>query len=416
MVAVALAGTLDTKGDEYAFLAAGLRQRGVDVVIIDVGTRSAPTSVADVSRFEVAARAGLDLVEVQSSRNDRAEILSRMGDGLRDILLEQVHQGRIAGVAGMGGSGAVTLLAPAFSALPVALPKFLLTTMPATTVEAAAGSDLTIVTTLLDIGGLNSFTAGMLERLAAMVAASTNIEVPTPTTAARIALTMFGVTTTAATAARDVLQEEGYEVLTFHANGAGGRCMERMIRDGVFQGVLDLTTTELTDQLLGGKAAAGPDRLTAAAFAGVPQVVAPGALDIANFGAPHTLPEPLAGRTTYQHGPLDTLVKPSAAELCALARQIVERTTAPEAKTRILLPTGGLSALSEAGGAFHDADGEDQLCALIAEHSQRSAAWERVAHPLNSVEFGRIAARTLIDHMNTRTTHNKGNRWTEAAR
>ncbi|MET0134022.1 MAG: Tm-1-like ATP-binding domain-containing protein [Kibdelosporangium sp.] len=391
MARVVLAGALDTKGAEYAFVADHLRQSGVDVLLADVGTRGGPTVEPDIPRTEILAAAGA----AEPSRS-RADALAHMADGLRTVLTRLADEGRIDAVLGFGGSGAVALLAPAFRALPLGLPKIIVSTMAAFDTQAVIGaSDLLLMPSVVDIAGLNSFTRGVLTRAAGLVLAGIDRPVPAAGGAPLVAASMFGVTTVGVDAARRVLEEKGFDVLVFHANGVGGRTLESLARQGILAGVLDLTTTELADEMLGGKASAGPDRLRAAGSRGIPQVVSVGALDIANFGAPDTLPSSFDDRVTYQHGPMDTLLRTSVPESTRLGEILAARLSEADGPVRVLLPSGGVSALSEQGGAFWDPAAEEALVDALLAGLPTTVQVERTASPLNSVEFGQRAGELM---------------------
>ncbi|KRB36647.1 Tm-1-like ATP-binding domain-containing protein [Microbacterium sp. Root180] len=388
---ILLAGSFDTKAAEFAHLRDVLVARGEQVLLVDVGTSGVPGLVADVTR-EAIARAG-DVTLGDRDRADRAPVLAGMAEGLRRLALERADD--LTGAVAVGGSGAVALAAPAFVALPLGMPKLLLTTMAEVAAQATSGSDVIVVPSPVDFAGLNGLTRLVLDRAAAMVSAAA--AVPEPREGGRtVAVTMFGVTTTAATEAARVLASAGWEPVAFHANGAGGRTVERLVRDGRIAAVLDLTTTELADELLGGKATAGPDRLGAAARAGIPQVVSVGALDIANFGPPDTVPARLRSRTMSQHGPLDTLVRTNSEDGVRLGEILAEKLTAATGPTTVVLPEGGFSSLGAAGGAFADADAD---AALVQSLVTRLSENIRVVHagvPLDTADFGRIAAQELL--------------------
>ncbi len=434
MPRIVLAGSLDTKGREYAFLAAELRRAGLTPVLVDVGVGGAAAArepgatgavdlVADVTREMVAEAAGMTLDQVRGL-GDRSAILEAMARGLCNVLaaMQGAHGAHgvddatgaeglagadrlagvegLAGAVGMGGSGAVTLLAPAWRSLPPGMPKLLLTTMTSTAAQAFEGTDVQVLPSLVDVSGLNPYTRGLLSRVAATVAAQAGVPVPEASSTPMVAATMFGVTTKGVTAASAALERAGFDVLTFHANGAGGRAMESMAGQGVFRGVLDLTTTELADELLGGKATAGPDRLEAAGLAGVPQVVSIGALDVANFGSPGTIPQAVGARRTYRHGPLDTLVRTSAEDCRALGALLARKLARARGSVTVVLPSGGSSSLAEAGRPFWDEGAESALVEALVRGLPDHVRVVRVGAPLDSEEFGRRAAAELLKLMN----------------
>lgn len=391
---IVLAGALDTKGEEYEFLAGLLRDAGLEPLVVDVGTRGTPTTSPAVGREVIADLGGVRLGDADLSR---AEMLTAMGAGLARYVAALADEGPV-GLVAMGGSGAVTLVGDALRVLPIGVPKVLLTTMVETAAATLAGTDALVVPSVVDVSGLNSFSRGQLRRVATYLVGQVEHRVPEPGTGPLVAITMFGVTTRAATAARQVLEDAGCDVLVFHANGAGGRTMEDLVRAGSLDGVVDLTTTELADDLLGGKASAGPDRLRAAAVAGVPQVVSVGALDMANFGPIDEVPADVArGRRLYSHGPVDTLVRTSPSDCVELGRRLAERVRGSCGPAAVLLPEGGVSALSEAGGEFEDAAADAALVGAVRDGLRGSTVGvELVAAPLDSVSFGRAMARRLL--------------------
>lgn len=388
---ILLTGSLDTKAAEFAHLRDALRARGADVLLVDVGTSGTPGIDAEVPREEVARAGSVELGE--RDRAERAPVLAGMAEGLRQIVLERA--GELTGALTVGGSGAVSLAAPAFAALPLGMPKLIVTTMAQVAAEATAGSDVVVVPSPVDFAGLNSLTRPVLDRAAAMVAAAAAVP-PEQAGSHAVAITMFGVTTTAAAEAARVLEAAGYEPVAFHANGAGGRIMERLVDEGRIAAVLDLTTTELADELLGGKASAGEDRLGATARTGIPQVVSVGALDMANFGPVETVPTSLASRTISRHGPHDTLVRTDAADSAQLGAVLARKVAAATGLVAVVLPEGGVSSLSAAGGAFEDEAAERALLGALVEGLPSSVDVLRTGLPLDTEHFGRIAAEQLL--------------------
>ncbi|NED95215.1 UPF0261 family protein [Phytoactinopolyspora alkaliphila] len=396
MTTVLLAGSLDTKGAEYEFLAAELHAHGVKTLTVDVGVRGEPVIRPDISRADVAKAAGVQLADLVSGR-DRADALQVMADGLRVVVGERLAG--IDGAVGMGGSGAVTLLAPAWCAMPFGFPRLLLTTMASTASEAVDGSDVLVMPSPVDISGLNSFTTGLLRRAAAVMLASVGAPVPEKSAVPLVAASMFGVTTVGVVAATRAVEAAGFDVITFHANGSGGRTMESLITQGVFAGVLDLTTTELADELLGGKASAGVNRLEAAGARGIPQVVSVGALDIANFGPPDTIPVPVRSRRAYRHGPVDTLVRTSVDDARTLGSTLAQKVCRSTGPVTMVLPVGGTSSLAEEGCEFWDPVAEEALVEALLAGLSEDVKVSRVDAALNTETFGRNAASELLKLM-----------------
>ncbi|MGH7529572.1 MAG: Tm-1-like ATP-binding domain-containing protein, partial [Gemmatimonadales bacterium] len=313
MASVLFIGTLDTKGDEYAFVRDLVRARGHDVVVMDLGVLGAASFPPDIPAEAVAREGGGSLQELRA-RRDRGAAIEVMLAGARAWTRRLFAEGRVSGVLGLGGGGGTAMIAAAMRELPVGIPKVLVSTMAAgNTAPYLDGKDLTLMYSVVDIAGLNPLSRRILANAAGAI--SGMVSQPTPTgdhDRPLIAATMFGVTTPCVTTARKCLEEAGYDVVVFHATGSGGRAMEGLIADGYFSGVLDVTTTEWCDEVVGGVLTAGPDRLSAAGRKGIPQVVSLGALDMVNFGAPDTVPERFAGRTLYRHNPSVTLMRTTA--------------------------------------------------------------------------------------------------------
>ena len=360
MATVALVGTLDTKGQEFAFLAARLRAAGVEVVVIDAGTGAPDGLVPDVDGEAVATAAGTSRVQLRAAA-DRGRAVTAMGRGAAVVVADLVARGRVGGVLAAGGSGGSSIAGQVMAALPVGLPKLLVSTMASGDVSPYVGAkDVCIMYSVTDVAGINRISRLVLGNAAAamagMVAARDQAlrEQVAEEDRPLIAASMFGVTTPAVDSARARLAELGYEVLVFHATGAGGRALEALAADRLVSGVLDLTTTELADDLVGGVLSAGPDRLTAAGAAGVPQVIAPGALDMVNFGPPDTVPGQFGGRQFFEHNPTVTLMRTTADEMAELGARIGRKAAAATGPAEVFWPDRGVSALDADGQAFRD--------------------------------------------------------------
>jgi uncharacterized protein (UPF0261 family) len=356
---VALVGTLDTKGAEYQWVAEKLREYGVAVTIVDTGVNPG-TIQATVTAEEVATAAGTSLGALRSG-NDRGAAVTAMGEGAA-VVLNRLHaEGGLDGVLALGGSGGSSIAARAVRDLPVGLPKLIVSTMASGDVSPYVGaSDVSIMYSVVDVAGINQVSRAVLGNAAAGIAgmarahasrrASSGASADRPL----IAASMFGVTTAAVDAARARLEELGYEVLVFHATGSGGQALEALARSGMLAGVLDLTTTELADDLVGGVLTAGPDRLTAAGAAGVPQVVSLGALDMVNFGPRETVPERFEGRNFFIHNPTVTLMRTTVEENAELGRRLGTKLAAATGPTALIVPRNGVSALDADGMPFRD--------------------------------------------------------------
>jgi uncharacterized protein (UPF0261 family) len=402
MATVVLAGTLDTKGQEYAYVRDRLRERGVEVIVVDAGILGKPLLVPDIARDVVARAAGVDLGDLITA-GDRGRAIAAMADGLRIVVRQLYEQGRLDAILGLGGSGGSSLLAAAMRGLPIGVPKLLVSTVAAGDTRPYVGTvDLTMMPAVVDIAGVNLISERILTNAAAaaaaMAAAHAGFRAQTPTRPI-VAATMFGVTTSCVTAARERLAALGYEVLVFHATGAGGLAMERLIRDGAIRGVLDVTTTELADDLVGGVLSAGPDRLLAAGEAGIPQVVSLGALDMVNFGPLDTVPTVFRDRLLYQHNPTVTLMRTTPAESAELGRRLAHKLNRARGPVTLFIPLRGISAIATAGQVFHDAEADAALIGAIHEQIGAGVQVREMDTDINDPAFAIAMADTLHEHM-----------------
>ncbi|SJN37758.1 Tm-1-like ATP-binding domain-containing protein [Luteococcus japonicus] len=400
MATVALLGTLDTKTEEYAWLSRELSRHGVEVLIIDVGSFSTHPD-ADVSADAVLAAAGVDPVQVKA-RRDRGEMMTAMGQGSVTLVCELAQQGKIHAMLSVAGSGGSSVAAPAMQALPVGFPKLLVSTMASGDVRPYVGDvDATLMYSVVDVAGINSVSTQVLGNAVAAVAAmateyerriSDQAEDHKPL----IGVTMFGLTTPAADEARKRLTELGYEVLVFHATGAGGRAMEKLIESGLLAGVCDLTTTELADDLVGGVLSAGPDRLEAAGRSGLPQVVSLGALDMVNFGPRDSVPGQFDDRHFLVHNPTVTLMRTTQEEMAELGQRIASKLAQATGPTELFIPLRGLSGIDIEGGPFHDEDADRALFTALRDGLQgTSVTIHDLDQDINSTGFGRAMAEAL---------------------
>jgi len=400
---VAVIGTLDTKGADYQFIVDQLSGHGVQVVMIDTGVEAPRGFVGNVDfTQESVAEAGGSTLEQLRLKRDRGEAIFTMAEGAAVITSQLRDRGDLDGVLALGGSGGSSIAARAVRDLPVGLPKLIVSTMASGDVSPYVGaSDVTLMYSVVDIAGVNRISREVLGNAAAAISAMAKAfrerrAEPADETHPLIAASMFGVTTPAVNAARDRLQELGYEVLTFHATGAGGRALENLARSGFLAGVLDLTTTELADDLVGGVLSAGPDRLTAAGSSGVPQVVSLGALDMVNFGPLETVPPQFSGRQLYRHNPTVTLMRTTPDENDELGRRVGHKLARATSPTVLIIPRGGVSALDAAGQAFWDEEADSRLFGAVIGQVAGTAV-EVIDYPgnINDPELARRAADAL---------------------
>ena len=371
---VLLIGTLDTKGEEFAFLRDRLESADVGVLLADVGTLELPAATADFTREQVAAESGVD-VEALRAGGDRGSAISAMAGAAAALARRLYDEGLIHGVLSAGGSGNTAIATAAMQALPVGVPKLMVSTMAAgDTSDYVGGVDVTMMASVTDVAGLNSISARILANAAAAMAGM--VTAPEPKLEGGrplVGATMFGVTTPCVTAAREELERRGYEVLVFHATGTGGKAMEALVQGGLLAGVLDVTTTELCDDLVGGVLSAGPARLEAAGRAGVPQVVSLGALDMVNFGARETVPPKFEDRNLYVHNPSVTLMRTTPEECAELGRRIARKLSAATGPVSLFVPLGGVSMIDAEGQPFHDPEADAALFEALRDGLEGSS-------------------------------------------
>jgi uncharacterized protein (UPF0261 family) len=397
---IALIGTFDTKGEEFAFLRDRIESAGLRTMMIDVGVLGSSLFAADISQAEVAAAANEDLAALQKER-DRGRSVTAMALGATVIVKRLQARGAIHGVAALGGSAGTTIATAAMRALPYGFPKLMVSTLASGDTKPYVGTkDICMMPSVLDISGLNQVSRRILNNAAGAICGMVIAE-PAHSVDDKplIAATMFGVTTPCVTVARRVLEERGYEVLVFHATGTGGQAMEQLIEDGAMQAVLDLTTTELADELVGGVMSAGPDRLKAAGRKGIPQLVCPGAIDMVNFGPVETVPVQFRSRQLYVHNPSVTLMRTTPEECAEIGRITATRLNRGSGPVTVLIPLQGVSAIDKAGGPFYLPEALNAYCrAVKATLSSAINLVELDAH-INDEGFARTAVELLLESL-----------------
>jgi uncharacterized protein (UPF0261 family) len=397
---IALIGTFDTKGEEFSFLRDRIESAGLRTMMIDVGVLGSPPFAADISQAEVAAAANENLAALQKER-DRGRSVTAMALGATVILARLHAQGAIHGVAALGGSAGTAIATAAMRALPYGFPKLMVSTLAAGDTKPYVGTkDICMMPSVLDISGLNQLSRRILNNAAGAICGMVAAE---PARAfdekPLIAATMFGVTTPCVTAARRILEERGYEVLVFHATGTGGQAMEQLIEDGAIQAVLDLTTTELADELAGGVMSAGPHRLEAAGRKGIPQLVCPGAIDMVNFGPVETVPVQFRSRKLYVHNPTVTLMRTTPEECAEIGRITAARLNRASGPATVLIPLQGVSAIDKPGEPFYSPEALNSYCrAVKTTLSSEIKLVELDAH-INDESFARTAADLLLESL-----------------
>lgn len=397
MASVVLLGTLDTKGAEYEFLRERVREFGCDVILVDAGVLS-DHSPGDISADEVAAAAGESRAALAAA-HDRGPAVLAMTRGATAVVRRLHDEGRLDGILGVGGSGGSSIVSAAMQVLPVGVPKLIVSTMGSGDTRPYVGtSDIAMMYSVVDIAGINGLSEKILTNAAAGIAGMARAAAsfvsripPKPL----IGATMFGVTTPCVTAAREILEQKGYEVLVFHATGAGGRSMEALMQGGFITGSLDITTTELADELVGGVLSAGPDRLEMAGSLGIPQVVSLGALDMVNFGPLDTVPPRFKDRNLYVHNATVTLMRTTEEECAELGRIIARKLNAATGPLTLFIPLGGVSMIDAPGAPFYDAAADAALIRELKAGLRPEVEVVEMATAINDPAFARAMAERL---------------------
>ena len=401
MATIAVLGTLDSKGEEHAFVAALIAQHGHKPLLIDVGTGGPATVQPDITREQVAASAGIDLAAL-TAKKDRGECVVAMTKAAPACVAKLAAEGRIDGIISLGGGGGTAIGTAAMRALPLGFPKLMVSTLAAGNVAPYLGTkDITMMPSIADVAGLNRLSRVIFTRAAGAICGMVSAEPEVGAAKPLIVASQFGNTTACVTEAKKVLEAAGYEVLVFAATGTGGRIMESVIESGIVSGVLDVTTTEWADELVGGNLNAGPERMDAAAKANIPVVVAPGCLDMVNFGERASVPARFEGRNFYIHNPQITLMRTTADECRQLGEIVAKKANAYKAGTSIMIPKKAISVISAAGQPFQDAAADEAL--FTALKANATVPVQEFDLAINDKEFAQACAYKLIELIGCRS-------------
>lgn len=399
MGTIAVLGTFDTKGDEHGFVAEQIRQRGHQVLAIDVGILGPPKLAPNITREEVARAAGLDF-NALLRKQDRGEAVKAMAEGAPIIVTELVKNQKIHGLISLGGGGGTAIGTAAMRALPIGFPKLMVSTLASGNTEQYVGvKDIVMFPSIVDLAGLNRISRTILTRAAGAICGMVEAVPVSADEKPIVVASMFGNTTACVEHARTVIEKNGYEVLVFHATGAGGRTMESLMEAGLVSGVFDITTTEWADELVGGVLTAGPHRLEAAGKARVPAIIAPGCLDMVNFWAPHTVPAQFKGRVFYHHNPQVTLMRTTAPECEELGRILAKKINAYEAPVTVAIPRRGLSVISAPGGPFHDPAADEALFQSLKKQLNPRIEVLELDCVINDPVFAEACANALLKNI-----------------
>jgi uncharacterized protein (UPF0261 family) len=409
MPTIAILGTMDTKGEEHAYVAALIKKRGHKTLVIDVGALGEPLLQPDITRQQVMAAAGLSFEEVVQKR-DRGELVKAMSQAAPIIVSDLAKENKIDGLISLGGGGGTAIGTAAMRALPIGFPKVMVTTLASgNTAQYLGVKDIVLFPSIVDVAGLNRISRQILARAAGAICGMVEVEIPSSRGDKPIIVaSMFGNTTACVGHAKALLEEKGYEVLVFHATGVGGRIMESLIEAGLVEGVLDITTTEWADELVGGFLSAGRHRLEAAARTGTPAVVTPGCLDMVNFYAPESVPDRFKGRNFYQHNPQVTLMRTNAQESAELGRIIAQKLNASIGPVSVLLPTKAISVISAPGQKFHDPEADQELFGAIKANLRPDITVVEMDAEINNFAFAERCATELLRNIELGKTRGRG--------
>jgi uncharacterized protein (UPF0261 family) len=395
---VVIVGALDTKGQEFAFVKDLIEKQGLAARVVDFGVLGEPAFEPDIDRDRVARAGGGDLAYLRSGEH-KDEAMKVMASGLAEVVRGLYEEGELDGILGMGGSGGTSIATAAMRTLPVGVPKVMVSTVGGGDVSAYTGTrDITFMPSIVDVAGINSISRVIYTNAAGAIAGMVKMETPQAADEKPlITASMFGNTTKSVDHARGILEKSGYEVLVFHATGTGGKTMESLISDGYIAGSLDITTTELADEVCGGVFSAGPERCMAASKAGIPAVIVPGCVDMANFGGIDTVPEKYKGRNLYEWNPNVTLLRTNVEENTRMGEMIAAAANAASAPVVILIPLKGVSMLDSPGGRFWDLQADQACFEAIKRHLKPGIPVIEMENNINDPEFSGKVAETLLD-------------------
>ena len=396
---IALIGALDTKGEEFAFVQAELLRRGHNTLVINTGVVGEPALPPDIAATEVATAGGTEL-SVLRQQADRGKTIEVLAKGAAIVVRQLQEAGKIDGILGMGGSAGTAVGTAAMRALPVGFPKLMVSTLASGDTAPYVGvSDIVMMPSVVDVAGVNRISARIFANAAGAISGMVETTPPQIGEKPLIAASMFGNTTKLVDQCRKLLEAQGYEVLVFHATGTGGRIMESLIDAGYINGVLDVTTTEWADELVGGVLTAGSTRLDAAAKRGVPQVIAPGCLDMVNFWARSTVPAKFADRQFYEWNPNVTLMRTTSEENTELGRILAEKANKSSAPVAFFLPLQGVSVLDSPGGEFWQPAANEALFAAIKQNVRADIPVYELDTNINDATFAEAVVQKLLQFL-----------------
>jgi uncharacterized protein (UPF0261 family) len=399
---IVVMGALDTKGAEIQFLKEQIEARGKRVLVMDTGVLGEPTFTPDVTR-ETVAEAGGATIAALVAEADRGRAVTVMTEGVKVVIVRLLNEGRVEGIVGLGGGAGTAVGTAAMRVLPLGIPKLMVSTLASSDVRGFVGvKDITMMPTIVDVSGLNRISRRIFTQAAGAICGMVDARVPAAADKPLIAASMFGNTTKCVEATRPFIEGAGFELLVFHATGSGGQTMESLIEAGQIAGVLDVTTTEWADELMGGVMSAGPTRLEAAARTGTPAVVAPGCLDMVCFWKPDTVPEKYKNHRIYYHNPNITLVRTTPEDNVELGRIIAGKLNMSVGPVAVYFPTKGLSVVSTTGGPYSWPEADQALLDSLKRHLRPDIPVRVFDTHINDPVFAEAMARGLLEMVSQR--------------
>ena len=400
---ILMLGCFDTKGEIFAFLQDCLSEQGAEVIAVNVGVMgSTALFPVDVEANAVCEALGENLQDIRS-KNNRGIAMEIMGRGAAIVLKEMYAQKSFDAVIGMGGGSGTYVTLKSMQNLPLGLPKICISTLASKDLSEQIGvKDIVLMPSIVDLAALNSIIKPIIQQAAAAIVAMCEVDITkNPTTTKRIAISMFGNTSVCVDRCTLLLEAKGYEVMTFHANGVGGKAMESLVLEGCFAGVLDITTTELADELFSGICSAGGQRMEAAGKQGIPQVVVPGCMDMVNFGTQQSVPEKYKERQLYSWVPTVTLMRTNRQENQALGEIFANKLNQATGHTAVLFPEKGLSQIDSEGNVFFNPESNQALSKSIQDNLKSEVPFVNLPFHINDLAFAEKAVEMLLELMNT---------------
>ena len=396
---IIMVGCFDTKGEDFGFLYGCLIGLGVKVITINTGVLgSTDLFPVNFEARELALSGGSTLTDLRENK-DRGRAIDVMGNGAATIVEDLFKMKKANGIIGMGGGGGTFIALKAMQTLPFGFPKICISTLATKDLSIHVGiKDITLMPSVVDVAGLNSISKVVMRQGAGAIVGMMQVSWSIDERQSKsIAISVFGNTTLCVDKCSELLRDQEYEVMAFHSVGVGGRTMEGLTMDGCIDAILDITTTELADELCGGICSAGPDRLTAAAKIGIPQIVVPGCMDMVNFGPLESVPEKYRDRQLFSWAPDVTLMRTNVEENRILGKTIAEKINKSKAPVTVLLPLGGLSKIGGPGEVFHAPATDQELFSSLKSHANKNIKILEVNSNINTENFAAQAVKSLME-------------------